>query len=141
MVDSETRLIRNFGRAFRMVEAWVEAGLLDDIREVTDVAFGDSPEHRLVRVLTSARDALPLYEISIRCRTSRRAVLGSGRLRLALERMEESGILVNKGTHQRPRYQLNLKDDKARLVVSLFLEGGEANTLAPVSTSYQSNFT
>jgi len=124
-----------------MVEAWVEAGLVDEIKEVTDVAFGDSPEYRLVRVLASAKDALPLYEISIRCRASRRAVLGSGRLRLALERMEESGVLVNKGTHQRPRYQLNLKDDKARLLVLLFVEGGEANTLASVSISDQSNLT
>ena len=106
-----------------MVEAWVEADLLEEVREVTDVAFGDSPEHRLLRVLANAKEALPLYEISVRSIASRRAVLGSGRLRLVLERMEKAGLLNNVGTLQRPRYQLNPKDDKARLLASLFVDG------------------
>ncbi|MDE1852143.1 MAG: hypothetical protein KGI38_00130 [Thaumarchaeota archaeon] len=130
MADSEARLLRSFGRAFRMVEAWVEADLLELARQATEAVFGDSPEFRLARALANAQEALPLYEISIRSNAGRRAVLGSGQLRLALERMEKSGVLVNVGTRQRPRFQLNPKDDKARLLASLFVEGGDANILA-----------
>jgi hypothetical protein len=78
MVDSEARLVRSFGRAFRILEAWVEAELMEEVREAVVSVFGDSPEYRLVEVLASTENSLPLCEISSRCHASRRSVLASG---------------------------------------------------------------
>jgi hypothetical protein len=69
MVDSEAKLMRSFGRAFRMLEAWVEAELMEEIREAVVTIFGDSPEYHLVEVLASADNALPLYGMDM-CRIS-----------------------------------------------------------------------
>jgi uncharacterized DUF497 family protein len=124
MPDAEEMLMRSYGRAFKMVEAWVTASLVDEIREALKIVIGDLPERRLVSVLSSTRDALPLSVISARCGVSRRAVLESGKLRLALIRMEKSRILVNLGTAERPRYRLNSEEPIAKLVASLFSETG-----------------
>jgi hypothetical protein len=137
MRDAKEDMLRSFGRAFRLVEAWVEADLVETARRAAEAGFGGSVEFMLVSVLANAESPLPLYEFSVRCRSSRRAVLRFGRLRLALERMEKSGLVINLGSIQRPRYQLNLINDEARLLVSIF-GGGNGSGLVmtqPVAAS------
>ena len=100
----------------------VRSDLLDETKKAARIAFGDSPELRLVSALANAQRALPLSEIRMRCRAGRRAVLREGRLRLSIERMERFGVVIDVGTPGRPRYQLNQLDDKAKLLLSIFTE-------------------
>jgi hypothetical protein len=120
MDESEARLMLRFGRAFRKLEGWVRADMLESTTRTMIVVFGDSPEFRLVEALARAQEALKLSEISSRCGSSERDVSRVGRLRLALARMERSGIVINVGTVQRPRFQLNLVTDEGKLLLSLF---------------------
>lgn len=78
MPDPEASIARSFGMAFRMVEALVQADVLVEARRTVGIVFGDSPEYRLVRVLTRAQEPLPLKEICARCGGGRRTVLRDG---------------------------------------------------------------
>ncbi|MDG6993671.1 MAG: hypothetical protein JRN36_02085 [Nitrososphaerota archaeon] len=102
-----------------MVEVLVQADLLNEARKAVHVAFGGSPEYRLVCVLTNAQEALPLREIGSRCAAGRRSVLREGRFRLALERLERYGVVTNVGSRERPRYQMNTLDDGAKMLALL----------------------
>jgi hypothetical protein len=140
MHSAETATLRSFGRAFRIVEALVKADLLDETKNAANIVFGDSPEYRLVNVLTNAQQPLPLCEVRVRCRAGRRAVLREGRVRLSLERMERFGVVINVGSHERPRYQMNLLDDKAKLLMSIFTENATTRlaTMPPSALSVHS---
>ena len=103
-----------------MLEAWTEAELSESVRLAVMSAFGGSAELRLVEVLSRAQEPLQLSEISVRCGVSRNELLRTGRVRLALARMERSDVVVNLGTRQRPRYQLNLPNEEAKVLKSIF---------------------
>jgi len=123
MDDAEAELVRDFGRAFRLMEACVEARLVGGMRDLVNSVFRASPEYRLARTLARAERPLPLYEIAASCGAGRKAVTVPRRLRLALQRMNEVGILFNVGTWKRPRYRLNAGDAEAKLFSSLSSDG------------------
>lgn len=114
----------SFGRAYRMLEAWVEADGIESTRRVVVLAFGRTIEFSLAKVLASAQNPLSLSEISARCGASKREVLEPGRLRLALDRMERVGVVINVGTRPRPLYQLNLLNGEAKILASMLSETG-----------------
>lgn len=124
MDESEMKLMLSFGRAYRMLEAWVEADGIESTRRVVVLAFGRTIEFSLAKVLASAQNPLSLSEISARCGASKREVLEPGRLRLALDRMERVGVVINVGTRPRPLYQLNLLNGEAKILASMLSETG-----------------
>ena len=122
MPSLEEEVSRSLGKTLWMVEVFVRADVIDDAKEAVRIAFGDSLEYRLVSVLANSEHALPLSEIRQRCQAGRRAMLREGRLRLIMERMERFGVLINIGSPGRPRYQLNLLDEGAKMLVSMLSE-------------------
>lgn len=60
MPEGEERAMGQFGRAFRLMEGWIEAGLPSELRETVLVPYGGSAEHRLLEVLLQQREPLPL---------------------------------------------------------------------------------
>lgn len=115
--------MRQFGRAFRLMEGWIEAGLLSELRDAVVAVYGGSSEHRLLEVLLEEKESLPLYEIASRCGMSRRAVLQAGRIRATLCKLAKEGIVVNAGTQERPRYLLNRGDGRVRFIEGILLDG------------------
>lgn len=120
MPRPEAEISMSLSKALMIVEALVQADTFTNVRRATEAAFGGSPEYKLVVVLANAERALPLKETRVRCGAGRRAVLRDGRLRLAVERLTKSGTVVNLGLPERPRYQLNLIDAKAKTLIVLF---------------------
>jgi len=60
MLESETKLMLRFGRAYRMLEAWIEADILESTRGAMIEVFGSAPEFKLAKVLSTNRDAISL---------------------------------------------------------------------------------
>ena len=53
-----------FGRAYRMLEAWIEADILESTRRAIVEAFGNTLGFKLAKVLSANRDPMSLSEIS-----------------------------------------------------------------------------
>ena len=121
----------SFGRAYRMLEAWIEADLTESVMKLMASVFSGSPELRLLEVLARAQEALDFSEIAVRCSVSRNELLRAGRVRLALVRMETSGIVLNVGTKQRPRLQLNLSSKEAKVLLSIFAPTYQPTLIQP----------
>lgn len=124
MDESEMRLLLSFGRAYRMLEAWVEADIVESAKKAVAAAFGASLEFKMVGALAGAEEPLRLSEIAARCGATRREMAREGSLRIALERMEREGMVINLASRRKPLYQLNLLSGESRLLVSLFARDG-----------------
>jgi len=53
-----------FGRAYRMLEAWIEADILESTRRAIVEAFGNTLRFKLAKILSTNRDPMSLSEIS-----------------------------------------------------------------------------
>lgn len=126
MLEDEAYVLRQFGRAFKLMEGWIEAELLWELREAVLAIFGNSLEYKILRVLLGESESLPLYEIALRCRMSRRAVFQDGRIRGTLSWLAKQGILINTGTEERPRYLLNRGDARTRFIEVMIRDDHQA---------------
>lgn len=114
------RTMLGFGRAYRMLEALVQADLRETTRKMMATTFGASSEYRLIATLAKATEPLHLSEIAVRAGATRRAISPEGELRQTLMRMERVGMVINVGLADRPLYQMNLLNDESRLLMSIF---------------------
>ena len=107
-------------RALRTLEVLAEVDLLRTAGMALAGAFGLTPEFKMAEVLAMASEPMPLSEIAARSGSTRRALSPLGSLRLALLRMERTGMAVNLGSQHRPLYQLNLLNDQSKLLAATF---------------------
>jgi len=120
MDELEARLTLSFGRAFKMMEAWIQADFNETARRAIACVFGSSPEFEMVEALARSTEPLQLSGLGVRSGGTRRELAPSGRLRQALRRMEGAGMLINVGSQSGPLYQMNLLKGESRLFKSLF---------------------
>jgi hypothetical protein len=107
------------------LEGWVVRELCRYFRKISDALYSQTPEQLLIMALLEAGEPLTLTEIASRCHASRFVVLPDGRVRRAMERMERCGLILRRGTEDKPKFYLNRQDPACRLVAMIFSEQGQ----------------
>lgn len=118
--EEKVRSLLGFGRAYRMLEALVQADITEITRKVIVTTFGACPEFKLAEVLAGAEEPLTLSEIAARAGSTRRSISPLGSLRGSLQRMERTGMVINVGSLRKPRFRLNLATEESKLLLTLF---------------------
>jgi hypothetical protein len=115
------------------LEGWVVRELCRYFRKISDALYSQTPEQLLIMALLEAGEPLTLTEIASRCHASRFVVLPDGRVRRAMERMERCGLILRRGTEDKPKFYLNRQDPACRLVAMIFSEPGSKEGLVAES--------
>ncbi|MDA4137420.1 MAG: hypothetical protein OK449_10540 [Thaumarchaeota archaeon] len=105
-----------------------EEEILSLCRELLDTAFPDSAGKHVIAAMLRASGTMSLREIASGCDRGRRAIMPDGELRAAVERMAREGIIVNKGTPEKPRYSLDGGDRRVQMLRRMYgpMRFGEA---------------
>lgn len=86
------------------LEGWVVKELCSRFGVVLECVFSETEEHRLVKALVLARAPMTLDEIAAESGLSMDLLCAGGSMRRVLERMEHSGLLVDRGSEGKPQY-------------------------------------
>jgi hypothetical protein len=102
------------------LEGWVIRELCLHFRIIAEGVYSETAEHRLIGTLLEAYEPLTLGDIATRCRVSRDLLEPNGRIRRAIDRMENQGMVENLGRDGRPRYALNRRNVRVQLISKIF---------------------
>ena len=97
-----------------------EEEVLSTCRDILEDVFSDSAEYVVIGVLLAARGPLCLREIAAKSDRGKRSVLPNGNIRLVIERLASTGMVVNRGTTERPRYSLDRSDSRVRVLAKMY---------------------
>ncbi|MGH9917682.1 MAG: hypothetical protein ACRD6W_02235 [Nitrososphaerales archaeon] len=106
------------------LEGWVITELCMRFRTIAEALYKEAPEQGLLMVLLEERRPLSLRQISSSGIVSRRQLRKDGRLRRAMERLEESGIVSKSYAHgeETPKYALNRGNATSQLILRVFAD-------------------
>jgi hypothetical protein len=120
MVDYDSEEFRRLGAVLAALVAIREEEIVSCICEVVDAAFADLPGRLVLEILCGSVEPLSLKAIAARCGCGRRSVLPEGRVRIVVERLSGAGIVVNRGTPEKPRYSLDAGDKRVQILEKIY---------------------
>jgi hypothetical protein len=111
---------RRIGPAIAVLVDLREEELLSLCKELLDAAFSDSAGKLVIEAMLHASGTMSLRDIALSCDKGRRAIMPDGELRAAVERMVRAGMLLNKGTTEKPRYSLDRGDRRVQVLQRMY---------------------
>jgi len=104
------------------LEGWVITELCLRFRTVADALYKETPEQRLLISLLDEERPLSFRQICSKSGLSRKQLLPDRRLRRAMERLEESGIVTRSegNGEEMPKYAFNRGNVTSRLILRIF---------------------
>ncbi len=120
MVDYDSEELRKIGAVLAALVAVREEEIVSCFREVIDAAFADSPGSLVLEILRGSVEPLSLKAIAASSGYGRRSVLPEGRVRIVVERLGRAGIVVNRGTPEKPRYSLDAGDKRVQILEKIY---------------------
>jgi len=97
-----------------------EEEIVSSFREIIHGAFSHTTGSQLIEVLLDSSEAMSLCTIASRCNVSKRHVLPEGDIRVVLERLEETGLVVRVGCAAKPRYRLDDTDRRFKFLSKIY---------------------
>jgi hypothetical protein len=116
----DRREFSRIGPALAILVDVREDEILSLCKELLDEAFHDSAAKLVIDAMLHVRTTMSLRDIALSCDRGRRAIMPTGELRTALERMESAGMIVNNGTTQKPRYSLDEGDRRVQMLQRMY---------------------
>ncbi|MDA4134104.1 MAG: hypothetical protein OK441_00860 [Thaumarchaeota archaeon] len=120
IVDYDSEEFRKLGAVLAALVAVREEEIASCCREVIDAAFADSPGRQVLEILRGSDEPLSLRDIASKCGSGKRSVLPEGRVRTVMVRLGRAGIVVNRGTPQKPRYSLDAGDRRVEILKKIY---------------------